>query len=458
MNPRSFFKPRCGAQVEVVFDGRGSTNSKPFYLEIEPRNASVGLNGFYEADTWSMDFDAKILPFDPDQVAYAAARIYMWDDEVRQGEWAIDDNLMVDGLVDDIETEIVGEDNMVSFSGRDNTGLLADPEWNPKDKVPAGDTLDVVVQGIADAAAPEGTRARFEVVWAGQEPPPSCGGLGRSTKKKGLWVKPGKTYWDVIWDLCIQHAYVPHIEGSQIIITEPITQTIQTLDATPSLVYGKSLTGLTVRRKFGHEKVPQIVLVAWDPVTKKKIEVKYPKKRNIDVQATANRNAQDAKGIKLTVKKDEQMFFPAPKGVTDEKALERYARMRFYHLGRGETTYEVTTNHLWIPGQTGGEVNLLRLRPGAAIGVKFDPFLQDNLRRMTYGERVDHIISRGYHQEVANFVAGNIDRMELFNQHYYYNRGDVSYDIDDGIEIKIEAVNFASEVREINFMNADIDV
>lgn len=455
---RSVFYPRCRAQIEVVMDGRGAPNSKPFLIEVDPRSATVSLNGYYEADTWSLEFDARLLPFDPDQIAYCAAHIYMWDSQknLERGEWAIDENKMVSGLLDDAETDVVGEDNIVRLTGRDYTAILADPEWDPKNKVRAapGSLLTDVIQSIADEAAPEGTRARFEVVWESDNPIPKFGRTLRSTKKKGLWVKPGKTYWDVIWDTCIQHAYVPRIEGSRIIISDPATQTRQSLTDSPRLVYGKTLTRLGVRRKFSREKVPQIIIVAHNPVTGKKIEVKYPEKRNIVVNATANRNAVDALGIPLAVKKDEQMRFPAPKGIIDPEALKRYARMRFYHLGRGETTYTFETSHLYVDAPKGGEINLLRLRPGNAIGVAFEPFNREHLRAMEVGQRINHIQNLGYHLNIATFVANNIDRMELFKQDYYYNRGDISFSLDAGIEISIEAVNFASEVREINFAEA----
>jgi hypothetical protein len=454
---RTLFRPRCRAQLEVVFDGRGAANSKPFNIEIDPRSATVGLNGFYEADTWMLEFDVRLLPFDPDQIAYCGAHIYMWDDDKNTGEWATEENLMVKGLLDDVDGDIITEDNTIKFTGRDYTAILADPQWDPKTKIIAGKPLDVTVQEIADAAAPEGTRARFEVIWKGEHAPPVIGQFSRSSKKKGIHIKPGKNYWDVIWDLCIQHAYVPHVIGSQIIISEPITQTKQTLTEAPNLVYGKNLTGLKVKRKFAHETVPQIVLVAYDPDTGKKIEIIYPEKRNIIVQTNANHDARDSLGIPLSVKKDDQVFYPAPSGITDPDALKRYARMQFYHLGRGETVYSVETSHLWIDSvHPGEEVNLLRLRPGNAIGVEFDPFNREHLRALEPGQRIEYISSLGYHDEVATFVATNFDRLEFFKQKYYYNRGDISYAIDDGIDIKMEAVNFASEVREIHFAENDV--
>lgn len=460
--------------MEVVFDGRGAKNSEPIYIECNPRSANVGLNGFYEADTWDMEFESKILPFDPDQIAYCAVHIYMWDsqknlegsttDLVASSEWSVEGNLMVKGLVDDIQSKVVGEETYVKFTGRDYTALLADAEWDPRHNVKSGRPLDETVQEIADQAAPEGTRARFAVEWRGEESPPICGGLHRSTKKKGMWMKPGKSYWDVIWDLCIQHAYVVHIEGSMIVIDEPVTQTIQTLRKIPRLVYGQHLTGLEIKRKFARETVPQIVIVSYDPQTGKRRETKYPPKTNSEFKVTATKDtkARDALGIPLVAKKDEQMFFPPPEGVTDPDALKRYARMRFYHLGRGETSYTITTSHIWIPApgnlltytglSVGSEINLLQLRPGAAIGVHFEPFHESTVREIKeVGERIEYITSLGYQPKVANFIAHNLERMDLFKQNYYFNRGQVSFSTEEGIEIEIEAINFAGEVQSIQF-------
>lgn len=456
---RTLFWPRCRAWLEIVFDGRGAPNSEPFHFEIDPRSANVSLNGYYEADTFSLEFDARLLPFDPDQIAYAAARVYMWDSQrsLDQPEWAVEENLMIKGLVDDANSIIVGNDTVVKFTGRDYTALLIDAEWDPRGRVKSGRFLHEVVQSIADEAAPEGTQARFEVVWAGESDPPIVGGLHRDAKKKGLWVKPGKSYWDVIWDLCIQHAYVARVEGSRIIISEPNTETRASLTQSPRLVYGKSLTSLEITRKFSHETVPQIVIVAYDPDTGKKIEVAYPEKRNSDYLVTATREQpRDALGVLLTAKKDEQMYFPAPKGIIDPEALKRYARMRFYHMGRGETIYSMETSHIVVPGAKEGEqINMLQLRPGHAIGVSFDPFKSTHIRDLEYGQRVEAIIAMGYSQRVAFFIAENIDRLDFFKQDYYYNRGDIDYSIEGGIEIKIEAMNFAGEVRTMNFAEDD---
>lgn len=440
----SIIHPRCAATLSVVFDQRRTgITSKPLLIEVRPRNASVSVNGYHEADTWNMEVDSQLFPFDPDSVASVAARIYMWNsrgDDSPGYNWAVDKNLMTVGLTDDVKGVLVTEDGNVKLTGRDYTAVLLDKIWEPKNKVPSGKPLDETVQGIADAAAPAGTTARFGVEWRAKEPPPVSGGLMRSTKKKGQWVKPGKTYWDVIYDLVVAHGFIVYVTstttmGATIVITDPQTQTQESLASAPRIVYGRNLSSLEVTRKLsGNEKVPQIVIVAWDPKTRKEIKVTYPEKRNTIVDGFA-------------VKKDDQMFFPAPRGVVDRDALLRYARVRFYHLGRTETEYKIGTKFMEVDSPA-GEVDLLRLRSGAAIGVQFDPFDRRHLRTMTVAQRVDYIVGMGYQPRIAQFIADNIEGLTQFEQPYYLNKAKFDFDEDDGVDVEMECVNFADQVRE----------
>lgn len=456
----SVFRPRCKAQLSITLDDRRVDNTdkdaaqrkarRSVLVEVTPKSANVSLNGYHEGATWNMEFDARSLPFDPDQVTSVAAWIYMWDsggdDTV---EWATPDKLMLEGITDDADGVLIGDSNMVKLVGRDYTSVL-DLEWNPKDNVEVGDALDVVVQRIADKAAPVGTRARFTVKWEADEDPPRSGGLHRSTKKKGLWIKQGKTYWEVIYDLVTQHGFIVYVRGRDIVVTDPKTQTAQSLATAPRLAYGVHLTRLRVKRKFARERVPQVVLVAWDPDTGQEIQVEYPEKRNVIVDG-------------LAVKKDERMYFPAPKGIIDRDTLKRYARMRFYHLGRGESTYDIETAMLSVEAgapsndqlaTASATVDLLRLRTGDPIGIKFDPFNREHLRKLTTEMRVAHLEALGYAPSIAEFVAANVEQLTQYTQPYYSNKLKFDYDEDEGITIAVTAVNFASQLREIHYADA----
>lgn len=437
------FHPRCRALLSVVFDGRGGPNSAPLTVEARPQSATVNRNGYHEADTWSLEFDARALPFDPELIASVAARVYMFDAEGDdQREWALERYEMVRGLADEAELAVEDGQRFI-LSGRDYTGVL-DPEWDPRKKVPAGRPLDKTIEEIADLAAPPGTLARFEVVFDSDRPIPTCGGLQRSTKKKGLWVKPGKTYWDLIYDLAVAHGFIAFVRDSQIIITDPRTQNRATLAEAPRVVYGRHLLSLRAQRRLAKERVPQIEIRAWDPKGRKPITVTYPTKRNTITTG-------------LGTKKDEVLRLPAPDGVVDRDALLRYAQLRYELMARAETTYTFGTRHLAVgrndnlPDADRRDFDMLRLDAGSAVVIAFDSFNGEQMRVLDTGQREEHLRSQGYSGAVSAFVARNYERLDQFRQPYYVRTVSYEWSDDDGLEITVEAVNYASEAREQRF-------
>lgn len=464
----ALFWPRCKAQLSVVLDGRGAPNSAPLLLPVAPRNCSVSRNGYHEADTWSMEIDTRLLPFDPDSIYSMEARIFMWDSAGNDSEnfnWSIDKYEMIRGLLDDDDGVMVGEDNSVKLSGRDYTGVLIDQLWNPKHTVDPGRPLDQTIQEIADQAAPDNTRSRFDVVWRAEGDPPTFGHLiGRShrTQKKS-WIKPGKNYWEIIYDIAVSHGYVAYVtvEGiplrPTIVITDAPTQTSESLKSAPRLAYGKHLTKLSVKRKFAHEKVPQIVITAWNPIKKEEVTVTYPEKRNVTTDALGRIRGGDTGSV--AVAKDDQEFVPPPKGIYDRDTLLRFARARFFYRGRAETEYTFNTAFLSVTREEERDIgvnvkddfDLLRLQPGNAVGVKFDPFNREHLRTLSVGERVEHFVALGYQAGLSAFLANNLEALSAFEQPYYFENGKFDFDIDDGMDIEIKGMNFASEVREVSF-------
>jgi len=214
---------------------------------------------------------------------------------------------------------------------------------------------------------------------------------------------------------------------------------------------------LETKRKLAKEKVPQLRLVYWDVKKKQKFEVLYP-----------------PQGQKLTIglgiKKNHVETLPAPTYCHDKDSALRFARMRWELLARSETTYIIETRHLKIRGpdvseqviETGemfvdrstSEFDLLRLREGDAVAVKFDPFNGEDMRVMDFGQRVQFLQSLGYAPNLCAFVSTNIERLNQFKQPYYTKQVEFDFDQKDGLQIKITAVNFAYERREIAFADS----
>lgn len=447
----SVFRPRVGAQLTVAFDGRGAPNKILTIDHVVPREMTVSRNGYHEADTWNAEFDMRELPFDPEGIASIAVRLYAWnDDGAASQEWAVDANEMIRGLADEDGIMIDKSRQRMSMSGRDYTAIL-DPEWDPRKMVPAGIPLDHAVQQIADTAAPAGTTARFLVEWQAAEPPPISGGSARSTKKKGMWVKQGKTTWDVIYDLCIQHGFIVYVQDSRIIIGDPRVLTKIGAASVPAVAYGRELLNLSVTRRMARKRVPRVKIIYWDAKRREKFAAIYPAAHQVLTT-----------GIGL--KKNEDLIVPAPTYCHDRDSALRFARMRWELMARAESTYKFKTRHLTVPLRTEAqraapglhELELLDLQAGDAVAIQFDPFNQEQMRALDYGERLTFLESIGYAPKIAAFVAANIERIDQFKQPYYVRTATFDYAHDNGLEIEVEAVNFAYERREIQWADGVI--
>lgn len=464
---RSAFYPRCRAMLQAVFDAHSKdpkNNSKPLVLDVSPKTCTVVRNGYHEASTWQMEFSARELPFDPDSIASCAVRIYMWDsegDETR--EWHIEAYEMIRGITDDIKYKAGSDGQTVVMSGRDYQGVL-DGEWDPTKMIVSGVPIDQAIQDVADKAAPKNNPNRFRVAFIATKDdgsplsPPIIGAALRSTKQKGMWVKPGKTYWEIIYEMAMTNGFIVYIQGSSIIIANPRTQNQRSLANAPRIVYGRDLLSIEARRKLAKEKSPRIIIVYWDPRTKQRVEVAWPT------------NAREIT-TGLGLKKNEDMRVPAPRGCIDRETALRFAKMRWDQMARAEAEYTFTTRHLKVdvggvqtplgPTQDGSrldgvqpEYDLLRLQAGDAIGVKFDPFNREHLRALHIGERVEFIMSMGYSSSVARFVAYNIENITQFAQPYYMHRATYTFDESDSLEIEVVGLNYASERRELAWADA----
>lgn len=433
---RSDYRPRCMVQLAVVYDGRGAPNTPPLLIEVAPSACTVTRNGYHEADEFSITFPARALAaVDPDLIASMGVAVYMFEAAPGEAiEWAVPDYEMIRGLADEPEFTLDEGGQSISVGGRDYTGLLLDPEWDPRKKIPAGRPLDVTIQAIADAAAPPGATARFTVKYESLECPipPIVGRSQRSTKKKGLWVKPGKSYWHVIYEMAVAEGFIVFVRGETIHVTDPRTQTEASATLAPALVYGRNLKSLSISRRLAKEKVPQILISSYDPVAEARIEAVYP---------ASTREVTSAVGIK----KGELLRITAPPGITDRDTLRRIAKTRHQLMARAEALYKVSTRHL----EDVDARSMMQLDAGQPLWVRFDPYNRETMRALSESERTAHLLAQGFSEEVAVFVAAYFDRLAQFEQPYYTRSATYDYSSSDGLEISAELVNYAFEGREL---------
>lgn len=469
------YYPQCRVTLSVVFEGFGAgqrlvngladpftEDTAPMIVQVIPKASQVNLTGYKEADTWSLTFDAKALPFAPDIIRSVAVEIYMFDAKAvfpsEQELWALssEENMLVTGLADNTEITYSGDGREFTLDGRDYTALMLDKHWDPRTRVSVGKPVSVVVQEIVDlstGATKHGGRT-LTVEYVSEKPEPVIGQYRSKTNKKGIPVKDAQASnaWDVIYKLCLTEGLIVFVRGWKVIITDPQTFTLQNANKVRKVAYGRNLSNLKVSRKLGKEKVPQIAVTSYSSKKRKPIKAVFPTEK-------------DPAPTGIGTKKDEVLNFEVD-GVDDEVSLRRYAEAMYNNLARGESKIEFSTKSLTdLSDEQSLDANsfdlvargldMLKLRAGDPVVIGFDPFNEQVMESSSPEQRYQYLISQGYSASVAEIVATEYERLDQFQRPFYVRDVGIAWAHKEGITIDVEAINFVSVARDDKTATAD---
>lgn len=428
--------PQCRAILSVVFDGFGGTDSEPTILQVIPRDAQVHLNGYKEADTWELAFDAKSLPVSPDLIRALGVEIYMFDAgsvNPTVAAYANDANLLVAGLADNADIQYGGDGRSFTCDGRDYTALLIDRQWDPRRTVPVGKKLSEAVQTLVDEAvgAKKHGGRTIVVEYVNDKAEPIVGAQSTTkTKKNGSPVKTGVHYWDVIYRMVAREGLICFMRGFHLIISDPQTLTLQNAVKSKKVAYGQDLASLKVERKLGKEKVPQVIVRSYSSKARTVLEAKFPA-------------AQQVPTTGIGTNKEETQSFSIS-GVDDVETLKKIAECKYNSLARAEAKVHFTTKSLKdVNGSS-----LLSLRAGDPIVIGFDPYNDTVMLKLTPEGRYQNLLEQGYSRAVAALVAQGYDKIEQFKRPFYTKEVGVTWSHKDGISLDVEAMNFVSADRD----------
>lgn len=429
------YYPKCRASLSVVFDGFGGGDSEPMIVHVLPRTCQVYLNGYKEADTWELEFDANELPFDPGLIRSLAVQIYLFDSKSTDADvftYATEENLLVTGLADNMELTVGKDGRSVKMDGRDYTALLADRQWDPRKKVPTGKLLTKVIEDLVNDGVNAAKHGQtLKVVWASSDPIPVVGKSATATKKNGTPVKDGSNYWDVIYRTCLRESKVVFVRGWEVVISDPQTLTVQSAAAAAKVAYGRNLSALKISRKLGKEKVPRIKVYAYNPVTRSQIVAVFPE-------------GKEPVKTGIGTEKDEERVFTL-RGNVSKAAVKKHAEAMYNNLARAEATVSFSTRSLMDLSEQ--QVNLLRLRAGAPVVVAFDPFNQEVLTQKTAEQRYTYLVDLGYSRAVASVVAEAYYHIAAWRV-LYTQEVNIQWSHEEGVTIDVQAINFVSPERD----------
>ncbi len=467
--------PRCVAILQCVFDGFGGGDSKPHVVKLIPRTANVHLTGYKEADTFDLSFDVRKLPFSPELLRTVGVEIFVFQTEghvsdiepyLQRTATVGADNLAVSGSIDRSGMRLE-EGGKFRLDGRDNTSFALDKKWPSGQTVPAGKPLDVVVHDLmaeCTTRTPEGGGAPYgrvlKVRFIGPNEStsiPVVGGEGvgltqkkvkgkapttghkhTSTKKRGLPVKSGKNYWDVIYGLCLRHGFICYVKGDEVIISTPQTLVEDSADRVVRMAYGRNLKMLEVERKYSHETTPQVVVTSYDPVSMQTKRGEWP----LDAEY---KGKQTASGVRTLEQKIVTIA-----GITSVEELRRYARNYHGNIGRSESKITFSTRAL--SDLSGTPKDLCHLRPGDPIGLKFDPFNRELLglqyKQNNFQGMRETLLAQGFSSEVAGVVVEYFDRIHQFERPFYTKAVQLAWDSEAGLALSGEAINYVAVERD----------
>lgn len=453
----TLYYPECRINLSAVFDGFGGRDRPATMTDIVPFSVNVHLNSYKEADTWEVSFDAKAFPFSPELLRSVAIEIYLYQkqDQTTAYTWNKPEHLIATGLVDNAVITQDENGGVVSLSGRDYTALLIDRQWDPTEsgqrgRVPDGD-LDTVVQRLVDEAVQADTVGRtltvrfldFEIAPETSKvsktvtqkkvtiKPPKTSKSRSKRKKRGIAVKSDSSYWDVIYKLCLSYGFIVYVSGFDVVIAKPHVLQAES-ESFFRVAYGRNLQSLEVERKLAKDAVPQIRVRSYDSVGKQAIEGRFPAGRDQVVTGVGTR-------------KEEYRVFTVP-DVRDVNTLKEIARSTYYTLARGEGVIRFSTPHL----NDLENLDLLRMRAGDAVQIIWDAFNAEVMldTKISREQKISVLLALGYSSEVAALVADQYTKLDYFRQPFYVKNVNITWDLDRGVALDVEAMNFINPSRD----------
>lgn len=470
-------------------------------LGVIPKRASLGRNGLREADTLTLDFKYADLPLDPRCIRACAVQLYMGcvspEDyaagisgstrvvEGSSGQAAAEpahmvpdefvdaagnrrSNLRFEGWVDNWSVSFGEEEPTLTLECTDNTRQLLDME------APMALTLDPAI-GIADAmakyiaASPAFRGYDVKYLPDGGEQPKLSAAMTKVAAKKGQGPAPGEkdSVWDYFIDCAGMVAHTVRMEGTTVIVQQIrellkeeatngraedpfLVQNGRELPGGERLtrrlmVYGRNLLGLDVQRTYTKQANRNVEARCYDPGMKQPLVGHWPKKGKRQTKPNPGDNADQPYMVKKVV------------GVRDQSTIDAIAQNTYEQLNRNEVAVTVRTKNLASYGGGWQDPDLLDLQAGDAIDIELQregeaegsTSTVNNLEDVLASAKqraTDYLVSLGFDDEFASTYVTAFTDQNVVSTFRVRQLG-IDWDEGSGLEVEIEAVNFAVVVR-----------
>jgi len=461
----SLYYPQVGVKLRITWEDFGKPNDvlkELLDLNIACKNVIVERNDYSEADTVKINFDYKAFPFDPRCIRACGISVFMenvkrvFDHNGIQVKIVPNDlpigtkgaNKVFIGFADESNIKFDDESRIVTFEGRDYTGLLIDQKRINSDPISLSKPLDQIITDLM--VEQEATKEIQVVNRTGEELPTLAklaADLNSNTSVKNQRRK--ETYWDIIQDLLSRVGLLGFIEIDKFVISKP--QNIYEKRKLKQFIYGGNVKDLTFTRKLGRAKNFNVKVVSFDPLNKTVLEAKIPLEATTPgiagPEVTIPQLDKDGKKIDPP-KVADYVTFPI-KDIVNKEQLIKIGESIYEEMSRQQIEGNFTTYEMLIPEETFDDkgvrvkttpVDFSSISNGTGIRIYMK---QDDLKaigtKSTESEKIAFLMRRGYDKKFAKAFASSLDRI---NTAFYTKSVRFELDQENGFTMALEFINF----------------
>lgn len=463
--PWPVYAPRMAARLFVPALGLPSVRvaqqatDEVFKLDVRPTKARWLSNPYNEADELDLTLSYDESGIDPRYLK--SAEVYFWlaDADPTQPFTPSADTQRFVGIVREVGREFnetVGK--VVTMRVQDYTCLFLEMKTYPASQLPRyTDTLLTAWQRVCDntgyldldthtiqsSVSNLRDRITFQGGVQGNTP------LGKSVPNRiaqlgHMQAQTGTDAWAVWRTVCESLGLITFIRGDRCIVTTATDYF--TASDPPLFVWGMNVLELKETRDLGQVSGKGVCVRSYDPLSGTTLESLYPPSGDA-LAVHKKKIGASAKKAPKTVHTQDYETFDLPFPVADQETLDNIGERVWQERTRQELRGELVTREMEIstaslsairtPGNGGlqtlaqGSTNfdLLQLQAGDQIQVKIERDALDAVQGLaTVDQRVGALVARGYSEDMAQFIAANLDSIDKLSAFFLVHTVEVTVD------------------------------
>lgn len=413
-----------------------------YLLEAIPEYAKVELNSYQQADEFELKLDYSVFPVDPRMIKTCGLGIWMGNaDGLGKLITNEPNDCLLTGFADDFQLDL-SQEQTITIKGRDFTGVLLDNKWF-HGNLPLDLELDDLVRWIlshdeAYAAIRVSNRTGTDL--------PKLSQIKLRSYEQHT-PSDQDSYWDLIYDVCIQAGYICYMKLDELIIQRP--KILYSTQKITHFVYGTNLEQLKFKKSFGRTSGLNVEVRCFDTTSKRTLSAHYPdpmiekeqmlvpsKNLRLNNQTVSTTTVKKKPSVSTSETKNYEITTFIVSNIRDLRTLKRIAENIWDQLYRKQIEGELSTLDLQaIDSQS----SLLTIRNGDAVSITIGDKFKTVINNMPFSQRVDFLINHQFEPKVANEVALNTEKLDKV---FYTNKVRYEFDRTQGITISLDFCNY----------------